>query len=95
MTREYDLFTALPEGPPPPRDPWHAQVRRIAKRHAATDNWLDRRWSCECGACNRARLDGFLPRQWVERLTEWPQRHRGESQSRRPIARSISPRVLL
>ncbi|HTK73633.1 MAG TPA: hypothetical protein VL371_00145 [Gemmataceae bacterium] len=67
MVREYDLFSALPEAPPPVRDLWHAQARRIARHHAALDNWLGRRWSCECGACNRARLDGFLSRESIAR----------------------------
>ena len=67
MIREYDLFTPLPPAPLPGRDRWHAEARRIAKRHAATDNWLGRRWSCECGACRTARRDLFLPRESVSR----------------------------
>ena len=68
MTRQRDLFTPIPDARPlAGYDRWHTEARRIAKRHASRDNWLGRRWSCECGACNRARLDGFLPRQSVER----------------------------
>ena len=67
MIREYDLFTPLPAAPPPPRDPWRREARRIAKRHAATDSWLGRRWSCECGACRTARRNGFLPRESISR----------------------------
>jgi hypothetical protein len=70
MTKQPDLFSAMPAVPPAPlpgRDNWHEEARRIAKRHAARDNWLGRRWLCECGACNRARLDGFLPRQRIDR----------------------------
>ena len=50
----------------PARD-WREQARRIAKCHAKRDNWLGTRWRCQCGACNRARLDGFIPRERVER----------------------------
>jgi hypothetical protein len=67
MIREYDLFSALPAAPQPARDPWHAQARRIAKRHAARDNWLGTRWSCCCGACRQARRDGFIPRESIAR----------------------------
>jgi hypothetical protein len=48
-------------------DGWPEQVRRLAKRHARRDNWLGTRWRCQCGACNRARLDGFIPCQRIER----------------------------
>lgn len=67
MTREYDLFSPLPADPPPPRDRWHTEARRIAKRHAERDNWLGHRWRCGCGACNQARWDGFLPRESISR----------------------------
>jgi hypothetical protein len=46
---------------------WPEQARRIAKRHARRDIWEGRRWRCECGACTRARLDGFIPRERVDR----------------------------
>jgi hypothetical protein len=46
---------------------WPEQARRIAKQHARRENWLGRRWRCRCGACSRARIDGFLPRERVER----------------------------
>jgi hypothetical protein len=45
---------------------WPEQARRIAKKHARLDNWHGRRWSCKCGACTRARLDGFIPRERIE-----------------------------
>jgi hypothetical protein len=50
-----------------PVDDWPEQARRLAKRHARRDNWLGTRWRCHCGACNRARLDGFILRERVER----------------------------
>jgi hypothetical protein len=46
---------------PAPASEWPRQARRIAKRHARRDNWHGRRWHCQCGACSRARLDGFTP----------------------------------
>ena len=55
------------DGDTEPQDDWPEQARRIAKRHAARDNWLGSRWRCECGACSRARLDGFIPRQRIDR----------------------------
>jgi hypothetical protein len=45
---------------------WPQEARRIAKRHAARDNWHGRRWHCRCGACRQARRDGFIPRERVE-----------------------------
>jgi hypothetical protein len=48
---------------PAPASPWPRQARRIARRHARRDNWHGHRWSCCCGACSRARLDGFIPRE--------------------------------
>jgi hypothetical protein len=48
---------------PTPPHPWPVEARLIAKRHAARDNWHGRRWHCRCGACRRARLDGFIPRE--------------------------------
>ena len=68
MTRQSDLFAPIADATPlAGRDRWHLEARRIAKRHAATDNWLGRRWSCECGACRTARRDGFLPRESISR----------------------------
>jgi hypothetical protein len=50
-----------------PPQTWLEQARGMARRHAARDNWLGTRWRCGCGACSRARLDGFIPRQRIER----------------------------
>jgi hypothetical protein len=68
------LLTAPPEhcgaaddDEPVPAWDWPEHARRVAKRHARRDNWLGRRWRCECGACTRARLDGFIPRERIER----------------------------
>jgi hypothetical protein len=68
MTRQLDLFAPEPVADGwAGRDQWKAQARQIAKRHAARDNWLGRRWDCECGACRTARWDGFIPRQSIAR----------------------------
>lgn len=48
---------------PVPPLPWPREARRIAKLHANRDNFEGRRWRCTCGACTRARLDGFVPRE--------------------------------
>ena len=64
------LLTEAPADEAPADEPapsWSEQARRIAKGHAARDNWLGRRWHCQCGACRRARLDGFIPRQRIDR----------------------------
>jgi hypothetical protein len=53
----------LEDDQPAPASDWPQQARQIAKRHARRDNWHGRRWHCQCGACSRARLDGFLPRE--------------------------------
>jgi hypothetical protein len=55
-----------PAAPPATRE-WSEQARRIARKHVARDNWHGRRWRCECGACSRARLDGFTPRERIDR----------------------------
>jgi hypothetical protein len=47
---------------PAPASDWPRQARQIAKRHAERDNWHGRRWHCRCGACQRARMAGFVPR---------------------------------
>jgi hypothetical protein len=82
MTREYDLFSRLPAAPPQPRDSWHREARRIAKRHAEAD-------SVPSGALGRVSAAPV-----GRALTDGPQRHRGESRSRRPFARGNSPRAL-
>ena len=61
------LLTDTPANDAPAWPDWPEYARRIAKRHARRDNWLGTRWRCRCGACNRARLDGFIPRERVER----------------------------
>src|SRR5271168_3803571 len=57
----------LEDDEPAPPLSWPQEARRIARRHARRDNWHGRRWHCRCGACSRARLDGFIPRERVER----------------------------
>src|SRR5262245_1873555 len=32
---------------------WPDYACRVAKRHAARDNWLGTRWRCCCGACEQ------------------------------------------
>ena len=65
------LLTEAPADEPAddalPRTTWPEEARRVAKKHAARDNWLGRRWHCGCGHCSRARADGFIPRQRIER----------------------------
>jgi hypothetical protein len=62
-----DEKEAEDDGEPVPASDWPRQARQTAKRHARRDNWHGRRWHCRCGACSRARLDGFVPRERVER----------------------------
>jgi hypothetical protein len=66
------LLTEPPAAEPDDDEPapplsWPQEALRIGRRHARRDNWHGRRWHCQCGACSRARLDGFLPRERVER----------------------------
>jgi hypothetical protein len=64
---EPDAADAADADEPAPASDWPRQARQIAKRHARRDNWHGGRWRCRCGACSRARLDGFIPRERVER----------------------------